>query len=349
MQNLSSFLVTQETPVIEAMAMINLNSQGIVFLCSQDGGVTASLTDGDVRRHIIGGKQLDAPSIIAANTNFHYVSTPDEYRNAQKICAEKTLVALPYLDENKRLISIFFANEVNVIEKPSLNMPVVIMAGGKGTRLYPYTKILPKPLVPIGDVTITEHIISNFEEYSCNEIIMIVNHKKNMIKAYFSDEYKKNNVKFMDEDTPLGTGGGLKLLEGLVKGTFFVTNCDVLVFADYNEILRTHKEAGNIITMVCATRAITIPYGVIEVGCDGKISSLTEKPSFPFLTNTGVYVVEPKFLSYIQENTVTPITDIIQACVDSGENVGIYPISEEQWSDMGQPDEMEKMQRKLSK
>ena len=347
MQNLSSLIVSSKTPIIEAMSKIDANAHGIVFVCSDDGVVLGSLTDGDVRRHIISGKRLDAPSLDAANESYYYITTDEESRNAQRICIERTLSALPRLDENRRLVSVHFRYETKVGTKPRIDIPVVIMAGGKGTRLLPYTKVLPKPLVPIGDTTITERIMSNFAEYGCCDIHMIVNYKKNMIKAYFADEHPDISIKFVDEDIPLGTGGGLKLLEGIVKNTFFLSNCDILINADYDEIYRTHMEARNIITMVCATKTVTIPYGIIEVDKDGKIFSLTEKPTFPFLTNTGLYVIEPAFLRYIENMKFTPITDIIQACIDVGERVGVYPISDDQWSDMGQLDEMEKMQKSL--
>ena len=348
MENLSNYIITPKTPIIEAMSKIDSNARGIVFLCDDDGVVLGSLTDGDVRRHIISGGRLDTPSFDAAKKDFVHISTDEEDNVAYGICIERSLTAIPRVDGKKRIASIYFKGEAKTNLKPQLNTPVVIMAGGKGTRLYPYTKILPKPLVPVGDLTITEHIVSKFMEYGCNRIIMIINHKKNMIKAYFADEHPNHSIEFVDEETPLGTGGGLKLLEGLVNDTFFMSNCDMLVFADYEEILKAHKESGSIITMVCATKTVTIPYGVIEINGDGEITKLTEKPSFPFLTNTGLYVIEPTFINYIGRNTVSQITETIQACVNAKEKVSIFPISEDQWSDMGQLDEMEKMQRRLA-
>jgi len=347
MQNYSDYKMSFETPIIEAMAKINANSQGIVFLCDKEEKTIASLTDGDIRRHILAGKSLDTPAIEAANKNFRFITTDDEYKHAHKICADESLTMLPRLDESGYIVSIYFKNETNVSIKQQISIPVVIMAGGKGTRLYPYTKVLPKPLVPIGEDTITEHIMKRFAEYGCDEFTMIVNHKKNLIKAYFTEEEQKYNIEFVDELVFLGTGGGLKLIEKQMKSTFFMTNCDVLIFADYSEILTMHKKYDNIITMICAAKTITVPYGTLELNSDGKISSLVEKPALSFLTNTGIYVIEPRFLEYIKLDEFTHITDSIQACINAGERVGVYPISDEQWSDMGQLEEMEKMQRLL--
>lgn len=345
MKRWMDFTISPKTSIIEAMAKINTNGRNMVLVCDEDGKVLATLTDGDIRRHILSGKSLSAPAIETANKNFYFISSEEDVRNAYKICDRERLVALPRLDSEGRLVTIFFRDKVEISKKPQLAVPVVIMAGGKGVRLYPYTKVLPKPLVPIGEDTITEHIIKQFVQYGCNDFTMIVNHKKNMIKAYFADEKQDFHVKFIDEDTPLGTGGGLKLLENSFSETFFMTNCDILVFADYAEILQMHKKWYNIVTMVCAAKTVAIPYGTVEVGDTGMISSLTEKPELSFLVNTGFYIVEPEFLSYISPDTFTPITEIIQACLNAGERVGVFPVSEEQWSDMGQTVEMEKMQR----
>ena len=340
-------IVYDTTSIIEAMAKINENARGAVIVCDNKGVVIATLTDGDIRRHILSGGRLDAPVIGAANKEFYYIAVDDKTKDAHKICVEKNITMLPVLDSEHRLVSIYFKDEIGITIKPRLEIPVVIMAGGKGTRLYPYTKVLPKPLIPIGEHTITEHIMARFEEYGCDDFIMIVNHKKNMLKAYFADTEPVINIRFIDEDIPLGTGGGLKLIEGLVDRPFFMTNCDVLVFADYSEMIKTHNDSRNIITLVCVTKTFTIPYGTVELDNVGAVSALTEKPSFSFLTNTGFYIIDPKFLKYINPDSVTHITETIQRCIEAGERIGIFPISEEQWSDMGQLDEMEKMRKRL--
>jgi NDP-sugar pyrophosphorylase family protein len=228
-----------------------------------------------------------------------------------------------------------------------MNVPVVIMAGGKGTRLYPYTQILPKPLIPIGEKTITELIMDHFEAFGCKHFDMIVNYKKNFIKSFFIDNEQKRNVDFIEEPQYLGTGGGLKLLEGKYEASFFVTNCDIIVEEDYSEIMKYHKSENNVITIVSAMKNVTIPYGTIEVSDTGQVIKLNEKPNFSFLTNTGFYVLEPHFLDMIPHNTFIHITDVIQRCINMGEKVGVYPISENAWMDMGQLEELEKMREKI--
>src|SRR5699024_336047 len=133
-----------------------------------------------------------------------------------------------------------------------MDIPVVIMAGGLGTRLYPYTKILPKPLIPIGDTPIIEMIMDRFHVAGADQFHLIVNHKKNMIKAYINELDKDYKVDYADEDFPLGTGGGLSLLKGKVRSNFVLSNCDILIEEDYNKIIEYHNENNNFITMVCA-------------------------------------------------------------------------------------------------
>jgi dTDP-glucose pyrophosphorylase len=347
MSNFQAFIVSSKASVFDAMSVIDKNEVKIAFVCNDDI-LCAAITDGDIRRYILSGKSLNASVLEASNHDFKYAkaSHTDEQRKA--IMHDNFINALPILDELGKLIDIFWIETDHLsIKKTSLALPVVIMAGGLGVRLHPHTKVLPKPLVPIGDSTITEHIMHRFLQFECSNFFITVNHKKNMIKAYFADEELTYNIKFVEEEKPLGTGGGLSLLKGEINQTFFMTNCDILVFEDYYEILKQHQSSGNLVTMVCSAKNIIIPYGIVDIDKNGHISSLTEKPSYSFLANTGFYVIEPEFLEFVPDNTFVHITDIFETVIAQGKKVGIYPISEEKWADMGQLDEMEKMISKL--
>lgn len=343
---LSDYIVDKECSVIDAMQKINKNAKGVVYVC-EDQIICGSITDGDIRRHILneGSISDNVITIMNPNPSFCYASDQDI---VQSKMLQQHIRSMPILDDQNHLVDIIFINEEIDIKRQQLNIPVVIMAGGKGTRLYPYTQILPKPLIPIGEKTITEHIMSRFEEYGCCHFDMIVNYKKHFIKSYFLDNESTADVDFIEESEFLGTGGGLKLLEGKCQDTFFMTNCDILIEEDYAKILEYHKKNNNIITMVCAEKNMVIPYGTVEVSREGQALALKEKPSLSFITNTGFYVIEPEFLSIVPENTFIHITDVIQKCIDSKKNVGVYKISEEKWLDMGQMEEMERMRQKLN-
>jgi len=340
-RDIKEYIIPPSMKVIEAMSAIDRIGEGIAFVC-EDECLLGTLSDGDIRRHILRGGDLGASVSDVANPNFKYLN-PEDIASAQEIMRRHRLRAIPVLDEHNRIVAIRFANNVVVRSETKLGLPVVIMAGGKGTRLHPYTKVLPKPLIPIGDIPITMHIMQNFAAYGCDAFTMIVNHQKELIKAYYSDVDMPFSVGYAEETKPMGTGGGLKLLEEKINSPFFMTNCDIIVEADYADIVKHHRENKNLVTMVCAVKKVTIPYGTINLDSEGMIENIVEKPTFSFLTNTGFYVIEPRVFDYIPEDAFIHITDIIERCAAEGERVGVYPIAERQWMDMGQLDEMEKM------
>ncbi len=346
---LQNYIVTEETPIIEVMKKINKNASGNAFICKEKV-LLAAVSDGDIRRSIMDNVDKMTPIGQIANYNPFYLSV-NEKASAMDFMREKVITALPIVDDNKRIVDIKFLLKDTMVENVSLNMPLVIMAGGKGTRLKPYTDILPKPLIPIGDKTITEHIMDFFAQYGCKKIYMIVNYKKNFIKSYFIDNDLnvdlKRDISFIDEEQFLGTGGGLSLLSHTMKEPFFLTNCDIIVKTDYAKILVEHVKKNNIITIVCAKKKIIVPYGTVEIDEKGYIKEFKEKPTFNFHTSTGLYLINPEFLSKIEPNTFLPITDIIQKCIEEGEKVGTYMVEEEDWMDMGQLEELEKMKEKM--
>lgn len=343
--NWSEYMAEPALPIIEAMKKMNRNSRGIVYVCAGKK-LLGALTDGDIRRFMVKRGNLERPVSDIANMHPKYVRVP-ERAQAENIMKQWRIRSLPVVNEAGEIQEICFASEGSVGDRPNLGLPVAIMAGGKGTRLYPYTQVLPKPLIPIGDKTITEHIMDRFQAYGCTHFDVIVNYKKNFIKAYFQENETPRDVSFIDEIEFLGTGGGLKLLRGRYSSSFFMSNCDILIDADYADMVRCHRESGNLVTMVCAKKRLILPYGTVEVTESGKALRLSEKPELSFTTNTGLYILEPEFLEMIPEHTFIHITDVIQSCICAGRRIGIYPVEEESWLDMGQMDELERMKKQL--
>ena len=343
----AKFVVSPDVTVLQAMDAINRNGRGIVYVCDAQKRLLGCVTDGDVRRHILQNLPLSAPVRDAMNSAPKSLSV-DRAASAHDFMLERHITSVPLLDRHGCLAGVDFLNAQQVHKPEHLDIPVVIMAGGKGTRLYPYTKVLPKPLIPVGDKTIIELIMEKFESFGCDQFNVIVNYKRNIIKSFFMDSEQAHRVTFTDEYEFMGTGGGLKLLEGQYDGTFFMTNCDVLLEEDYGEIVRYHRAQNNILTMVCAMKNVSIPYGTVELHEDGSVARLTEKPSFSFLTNTGIYLIEPKFLEYIPKDKFIHITDVITRCIEAGEHVGAYPVGEQAWMDMGELQELEKMRKRLT-
>lgn len=329
--------------VKDAMRAIDNLKPQIVFIV-RDNKLLASLTDGDVRRFLLKGGKLSDCALDAGNKQPLSAKTEKE---AAALYHQKNYIAIPIVNDLMELVDLYIGVRNDNIKRANLDIPVVINAGGKGTRLEPYTKILPKPLIPVGDTPIIEQIMQRFGLYGCERFSIIVNYKKELIKAYFADSEMKYDISWYNEEKPLGTGGGLCYLKGKMKETFFFTNCDNLLLSNYDSILRFHRENGNVITMICAYKHIVIPYGVIEMGVNGSIESMCEKPEYSFLTNTGVYIVEPEVLDDVDDNVSIGFPDIIEKERSKGRKVAIYPVSENDWLDMGQVSELEKMRERL--
>lgn len=345
--DMEKLLISEEITILDALRQLDETAKKVLFI-TKENKLMAALTDGDVRRWILSKGDLKAPVCNAANYNPKFIWEDNE-ENAFAYMKEVNIEALPVLNQDREIVKILFEKDANRRSHTNemQDVPVVIMAGGLGTRLYPYTKILPKPLIPVGDVPIIEHIMNEFNYYGCKDFHLIVNHKKNMIKAYFYESDLPYTVSYADEDIPLGTGGGLSLLKGKIDSTFVLTNCDILIRENIAKIYQMHKEQGYTITMVCSVKNFTIPYGIVEIDANGEIEEMREKPSLSFLTNAGCYIVEPEVIEGLKENEMIHFPDIIEKYKNMGKKIGVYPISEHAWLDMGQMEELRRMERIL--
>ena len=338
--------IEENKTILDAMQQIDKNAKKILFIHNQ-GKLLASLTDGDIRRWILKKGALDTSIKNVANYQPIYLYEQESSLAIQKM-KEYGIDAIPILDKKHIIKDIIFLNtfeeEVNQFDK---NIPIVIMAGGLGTRLSPYTNILPKPLIPIGDYPIVEHIIHQFYTYGCRQFYMIVNYKRNMIKAYFDELEKDYSLEFVVEEKALGTGGGISLLKGKIQETFILTNCDILINDDLTKVYKQHIQTGYPITMVCSLKNFTIPYGVVNIDENGSVHSMQEKPNMSFFTNTGCYFVEPEVIEKLSYNEPIDFPVVIENYIKEGNQIGIYPIGEEAWLDMGELNELEKMKVKI--
>lgn len=343
--NVKELTINRNITVKQAMKKLDETAKKILFVTDEDK-LLGTITDGDIRRWILKNGDLEESAFKIANLKPITLYYKD-IKQAHEVMKENNIEAVPLVDEQGDLVDAFFWNEDDRFPTKKITAEVVIMAGGKGARLYPYTKILPKPLIPIGDTPIIERIMDKFNNFGCDNFYLTVNYKKNMIKSYFNEVDKDYIINYVDEDKPLGTGGSLYLLKDILHKTFFVTNCDILVEEDYSNIYKFHKDKGNFITIVASLKHFTIPYGVMTLKDDGTLECTTEKPEYSYLINTGLYILEPEALSYVPNDTFIGLPDIIDICKSDGKRVGVYPVSENAWMDMGQMDEMQDMMRRL--
>lgn len=350
-ERLNLFLVSPCSTVVEAMQKIDANVKGILFVVDTEKKLLGVVTDGDIRRWLIKSGDLQAQVYRFMNATPRLIYRKD-VKMAQEYMIKYSITALPVVTAKGCITDIIFREqEEDITEKRNNDLrgiPVVIMAGGKGTRLYPYTKILPKPLIPIGDIPIVERIIDKFCEYGVQDFWATINYKKGMIKSYFAETKHAYHITYVEENRPLGTAGSLRLIEGVFERPFIVTNCDILIDADYGDLYRYHLDAGNELTMVSALKNIVVPYGVIHASENGKVGSMEEKPQLSYFVNTGMYILNPELLQEIPQDTFFHMTDLVEKLLEANRRVGMYPISEDSFLDMGELEEMHRMEEKLN-
>jgi NDP-sugar pyrophosphorylase family protein len=219
-------------------------------------------------------------------------------------------------------------------------MKAIVLAGGKGARLQPYTKILPKPLMPIGDMPILEVLLRQMKRAGIDEVVITVGHLAGLLQAFFQDGRNLGlHITYSCEDAPLGTAGPLSLVTGLDR-TFLVSNGDVLTTLDLKDLLRFHSEQNAVATIAVHSRKVDIDFGVVQ--CDGnhRIVGYSEKPSIDYLVSMGVYVFEPRVLTYIPYYQYLDLPDLVKKMISSGEKVVGFPYSG-YWQDLGRPDDYE--------
>lgn len=348
----AKFICKEDLSIVDAMSTIDKNAKGILFVVNNDSKLVGALTDGDIRRWILKAGSLTAPVTEVMNKSPKWL-TDNDREKAYPYMHENYITAVPIINVNNEIIDIVLISDEKSesLAKRKENLagvPVIVMAGGKGTRLYPYTKILPKPLIPIGETPIVERILDCFTEYGINKFYMTVNYKKGMIRSYFTDLEPQYTISYVEEDKPLGTGGSIKLITDRFDKPVFVTNCDALIMADYADIYDYHENSGNAITMVSALKNIVVPYGVVHSGDNGELIGLEEKPKLSYFINTGMYVINPEVIDLIPDDTMFHMTHLVEKVMENGGRVGTYPISEDSFLDMGEFDEMKRMEQKLN-
>lgn len=308
------------------------------------------LTIGDIQRAILSNINLNEPIKNIIDRNKIYAYFDESIESIKQKMYRLRAECMPVLDGTGELIDVYFWTDLfgsqEGIPKPQFNIPVVIMAGGKGTRLAPLTNIYPKPLIPIGNKTIVETIMDKFVSYGCHDFHVSVNYKADMIKNYFdfihNDEY---HISYFQEDRPMGTAGSLRLLKDKIHSTFFVSNCDIMIYDDFANILDYHRSNHNELTVIAAIKTFSIPYGTIETGENGLLESIKEKPNLSFKINTGLYILEPSLFDEIPDDFFH-ITHLMEKLKKQQRRVGVFPISQNDWMDMGDWDEYMKLVKK---
>ena len=338
---MKNITIKPTTTIKEAMEALDKTAEKVLLVVDENQALIGALTDGDIRRYILNGRDLTGTIENAYKPNPIFIFQEDfDPEKIKEVFLENKIDMIPILDQNRKVVDFItwekaFGNN-RKLENQKLDVPVVIMAGGKGTRLEPFTRVLPKPLIPVGDKPVIDHIIDRFRAYGISEFYLTINHMAKIMRAYFEEKEPDYSIGFAEEDKPRGTAGSLKLLADKLNKPFFVSNCDIIIEADYADLYRFHTQNRHDITLVASARQFNIPYGICKLNGGGSLERIKEKPEYNFLVNAGMYVLNPAVLELIPDNQLFHITHLIDKVKENGGQIGVYPVSEKAWIDVGQ-------------
>ena len=334
------------------MQLLNRTGQNCLIVVDDSKKMLGTLTDGDIRRYILVNKSLSHTVKNIFNKKPKYVNQIEpDFENVKKLMLKYKIDLVPVVDKNFRVLDyctweqVFKSKQSNKIFKKAPTL--IIMAGGKGKRMKPFTNILPKPLLPVGDKTIIERIIDSFYSYGVKNYILSINEKSQIIKSFFKELSGNYKINFVEEKKPLGTAGSLRLMAGKISNSFFLTNCDTLTKINYFDLMEFHKKGKFALTLVASSKKFSIPYGVCELNAEGELKKIKEKIKNNYLVNVGLYVLNPFILKSIPANQFYDMTDLIRDLKKQGYKIGVYPIHESAWTDVGQWDEYKKALEQL--
>ena len=337
--------------VKEALKKLDRGGQRTLFVVDGRKKLLGLVTDSDIRRHMLRNGLLTDSLKKCYNSKPTVMGMDYDIAQVKEIMLSHKWELIPIVDSKGRLEDFLSWERVfddSVTKRADkIGIPVVIMAGGKGTRLAPFTHILPKPLIPIGERPVIEVIMDRFNDFGVDNFFLTINYKGDMIKSYFENSACPYKINYIREKKFLGTAGSLRLLPKRAGQTFFVSNCDVIVETDYADVLEYHRENGNAITLVGSIQHYRIPYGVLNYGKGGKLKTIKEKPEFDMTVNTGLYVIERSALEHIPKAKQFDMNELINVLLKEKESVGVYPVSEKSYVDIGQWEEYKKSMDKL--
>jgi dTDP-glucose pyrophosphorylase len=296
--------------------------------------ILGTLTHGDIAKFIVKNHKTKIEVINSVNKNFVSINSFNKKR-IDKIFKKILISKIPIIRKGKILKVVSRDDFYNTNKNQLKNNSVVIMAGGKGVRLDPFTKIMPKALLPINDEPVVLKIVKNFLKYGVNDFFISINHKSQIIKNFFSQEKKNYNLNFIEEKKPMGTAGSLSLINKKITTPFFVINCDVLLDVDLNKVLKWHNLHKSDLTIVAAIKNFAVPYGVLKLNNKFDLNSIDEKPNYNFFVNTGLYLFNAEVLQLIKKNKFLDMNQFIQKLIQKKKKIKIFSVSENNWYDVG--------------
>ena len=326
-----NLIILESSSIRNALELLEKSGKRVLFVHDKLNNIKGVVTDGDIRRGLIKGVRLDSKIKNIMTKNFLFVRQGESYEKAEQKAIDLKIDAFPVLDSDSKLKEIIWLN--NKFNKKSKENIVIIMAGGKGTRLYPLTEDIPKPMIEINGYPMILHLITKLKKQGFVNFIICVKYKKEIIQNYFGDGSKFNiKIKYTEEIIPLGTAGSLSLIPPL-RVPAILLNADVITDINFEEIISQNKKTNSDLIVVTKNNKVSIPYGVVETKGQTVIG-IKEKPNFDFLINTGIYLITERVRALVEPNKILDMPDLAKIAIEKKLFVEHY-ICINNWIDVG--------------
>ena len=325
--------VSPNSNLLEVLKKLEKTACKLIIVVNKSNQILGILTDGDLRKYVLSNKSLKVSVSEVMNKNYFSINVNDKREKGFLLMKKHRFTHIPVLDDQKVVRDILSFDQL--ISEEQISNPVVIMAGGKGMRMRPFTNDCPKPMLRINGVPILEIIIKKFIKQGFNTFFLSVNYLKEQIIDYFKDgEAFGIKIKYLIEDEPLGTAGSLKLLDITSNNPLIIMNGDLLTEINFRELLNFHNKQNAEATLTVAEYEYNIPYGVVQVD-KNRLLNFKEKPSYKYLINAGIYVINPNSLNFLNLNEYSEMPDLLEKIKNKNQaKVAIFKL-QEYWLDIG--------------
>jgi dTDP-glucose pyrophosphorylase len=343
--------LSKTATLYDAVHAIEVSKRRIAVVVDDTGRLLGTLTDGDIRRCLLGGGSLEVPAANAMNRQPLVAGVGSSESALLEVMRNGNVMCIPIVDANGTFKDLVHLRDLTgregVLEVDQRFVAAVIMAGGEGSRLRPLTESIPKPMIKVGGVPLLERQIRRLSSVGIDLAYISVNYLSHVIEQHFGDGSNFDiEIRYLRECTKLGTAGALSLLPEKPNGALVVMNGDIVAKSDFASLYNYHRTHDSTITVAAVDYRVSIPYGVIR--SDGPfVAALEEKPSQRFLCNAGIYALNPDALDFIPAGRPYDMTDLISDCMAAGLKVAVYPMHE-YWSDIGTPDDLERTRAALN-
>lgn len=339
MREIADYIVTPASTVRDVVQIIDRGAAQIALVTDEQKRLLGTVTDGDIRRALLRGVNLETPVEHIMHREFRSLPATAKEEEALIMMRQEILHQIPALDDQGRVVRLFLLEDL--IKPKTWSNPVVIMAGGKGRRLLPITEACPKPMLPVGGKPLLQIILEQCIESGFRDFYFAVNYLKEQIQDYFQDGARwQVSIQYLEENKPLGTAGALNLLPWRPIEPVLVVNGDVLTRVDHKSLLRFHAESDASATLCVREHTTQIPYGVVRLE-EMRFLALEEKPVLSHYVNAGIYLLDPEILALVPKDRFFDMPQLLEQAVAAQYRVSAFPIHE-YWLDVGLPETLER-------